>query len=293
MTTSSRLALFGEVLFDIFPTGEKILGGAPFNVAWNLQALGDAPLLISRVGQDRFGEDILQAMRTWGMQTAGVQVDPNHPTGQVQVEFIDNQPHYRIVPDCAYDFIYAEETPELYPGAILYHGTLGIRNEVARKALKHLYCSATPSLFLDVNLRAPWWRQEEVAHWLSAARWVKLNHDELGALGFQEEEPAAALEELQSCFNMEQIILTRGEQGSIVRTSTGEVHQMPAEPTSHFVDTVGAGDAFSAVYLHGLLAGWSLPQTLDAAQRFAGMVIGLRGATTMDQDFYGEFLATY
>ena len=125
MISNQQIALFGEVLFDLFPTGEKILGGAPFNVAWNLQALGDAPLFISRVGKDSYGTDILQAMRTWGMSTEGVQCDPDHATGQVQVELIDNEPRYHIVADSAYDFIHESQLPVLGNGRLLYHGTLG------------------------------------------------------------------------------------------------------------------------------------------------------------------------
>ena len=290
MISRPQIALFGEVLFDIFPTGEKILGGAPFNVAWNLQALGDDPLFISCVGQDSSGTDILQAMRTWGMSTAGMQSDPVHATGQVRVELIDNEPQYHIVPDCAYDFIHKEQLPMPDNGGLLYHGTLGLRHKVSRDALEQLRQSSQMSVFLDVNLRVPWWDQQDVEFWLSRARWVKLNQDELHALGFQMNNLSDALERFQNRFKMEQVILTCGEAGAIVRTLSGEIHQLAATPVEKFIDTVGAGDAFSAVYLHGLLAGWNLPTTLDAAQRFAGKVIGLRGATSTDASFYRHFL---
>jgi len=292
MTSRSRIALFGEVLFDIFPTGEKILGGAPFNVAWNLHALGNAPLFISCVGQDRFGTDILLAMRAWGMSAAGMQSDPDHATGQVQVELVDDEPQYHIVPDCAYDFIRVDQVPTLERGDLLYHGTLGLRHAMSRAALEQLRHSEDVSIFLDVNLRAPWWDQQDVEGWLSKARWVKLNQDELRALGFRESSLPHALANLQNRFQVEQAILTCGEAGAIVRTLSGEMHQRAASPVEHFIDTVGAGDAFSAVYLHGLLAGWSIPETLDAAQRFAGKVIGLRGATTTEAPFYRHFLET-
>lgn len=290
MISNQQITLFGEVLFDLFPTGEKILGGAPFNVAWNLQALGDAPLFISRVGKDSYGTDILQAMRTWGMSTEGVQCDPDHATGQVQVELIDNEPRYHIVADSAYDFIHEGQLPVLGNGRLLYHGTLGLRHTASRKALQRLQHSARMSIFLDVNLREPWWDLQTVESWLSTARWVKLNKDELRAIGFQAKSLADALEKLQHKFQMEQVILTCGEEGAIVREQSGEIHHLAAPPVENFIDTVGAGDAFTAVYLHGLLAGWSIPETLDAAQRFAGKVISLRGATSTDASFYHHFL---
>ena len=77
------LVVFGEVLFDVFPGGEAVLGGAAFNVAWNLQGLGLAPLFVSRVGADELGRRVLDAMASWGMETRGVEVDSSRPTGRV------------------------------------------------------------------------------------------------------------------------------------------------------------------------------------------------------------------
>lgn len=285
-----RISIFGEVLFDCFPGGERILGGAPFNVAWHLQALGDRPRLISAVGDDPLGRQILQAMERWGLDRSGVQIDPHHPTGQVEVRIIDQEPHYHILPDCAYDFIAAESLPPV-SGGILYHGSLALRGETTRGALRQLQANPRTSIFLDVNLRAPWWRGEEVFHWLQQARWAKLNQEELRLLGFGSGDlrrDAAQL--LQRC-GLEQVILTRGAQGALVCTATGECHSAAPQPPERFVDTVGAGDAFTAVYLHGLLAGWPIPRMLALGQRFAGKVIGLRGATTSELDFYREFSA--
>jgi len=284
------LYVFGEVLFDHFPDGEKVLGGAPFNVAWHLQALGDGPRLISRVGDDQPGREVLRTMQGWGMGTADVQIDGAHPTGQVAVEIVDDEPHYRIVPDCAYDFIAAEAVE---PAAgVLYHGTLALRSQQSRKALARLLEGDGCQLFLDVNLRPPWWQRADVENWLARASWVKLNREELRQLGFPGEDLRQALAEFQDRFALEQVVLTLGAAGALVRTADGVFHQAAPEPVSDFVDTVGAGDAFSAVYLHGLLAGWPLAVTLAAAQKFAGKVVALRGATTTDPDFYRSFIAS-
>ncbi len=289
----AAVSLFGEVLFDQFPSGEKVLGGAPFNVAWHLQSLGDHPLLISRVGADAPGQAILSSMRAWGMSTAGIQLDPAHPTGKVEVEVIDQEPHYHIVPDCAYDFIAAEQIVPVACDGILYHGTLGLRNPVSRQALSRLQQNPQLAIFLDVNLRAPWWQPAEVQTWLKAARWVKLNQQELGLLGFNSADPAdleQAVISFQERFELEQVIVTRGAAGALVRTAAGEIQQLVPQPAPKFVDTVGAGDAFSAVYLHGLLADWSVHETLFAAQQFASKVVGIRGATTAEPGFYQGFM---
>ena len=118
------LYIFGEVLYDIFPDGQQVLGGAPFNVAWHAQAFGLAPHFISRVGNDAEGDRIIAAMRNWEMQLDGLQQDAVHPTGRVQVSLTaDNEPSYNIVPDSAWDFIDSAALPACADCRLLYHGT--------------------------------------------------------------------------------------------------------------------------------------------------------------------------
>ncbi len=292
MKNHAALYVFGEVLFDCFPAGEQILGGAPFNVAWHLQALGDQPRFISGVGQDDRGAEILQAMRNWGMSTAAVQIDTEHPTGRVDVTINADEPSYDIVPDSAYDFISTEYLRGPLAAGILYHGTLCLRNQESRNALAEITRNADLRIFLDVNLRRPWWQRDEVFDWLKNAHWAKMNQEELRLLGEEATDIRQQMAELQSTCGLEQLIVTRGEQGTLIRTNTGEFHSLLPEKAEHIVDTVGAGDAFSAVYIHGLMAGWPISVTLHHAQKFASKIIGLRGATTTDPTFYQEFIAS-
>jgi fructokinase len=289
MKNQTELYIFGEVLFDCFPTGEQILGGAPFNVAWHLQALGDQPCFISRVGKDDRGARVLQAMRTWGLSTAAVQVDGEHPTGRVEVTIKENEPSYDIVADSAYDFISAEQLNKPLAAGILYHGTLCLRNRTSRNALDKIARSRKVKIFLDVNLRPPWWQRDEVFAWLKNSHWAKMNQEELFLLGEAATDLRQQMAELQETCGLEQLIVTRGEQGTLIRTSAGEFHSLVPEKVGRLVDTVGAGDAFSAIYIHGLRAGWSIDANLSHAQRFASKIIGLRGATTIDSAFYQEF----
>ena len=288
MKNRQQLYIFGEVLFDRFPTGAQVLGGAPFNVAWHLQALGDQPRFISRVGNDEYGDRILQAMGNWGMNTADVQIDEVHSTGRVEVTITDGEPSYDIVADSAYDFISAEQLDEPIMAGILYHGTLCLRNLRARDTLSKISRNKNLKKFLDVNLRPPWWQRDEVFDWLKGAAWVKMNQEELRLLGAAATDIHQQMAELQTSCGLEQLIVTRGEQGALVRTIDGEFHSQRPEKAEHLIDTVGAGDAFSAVYIHGLRAGWTITTTLAKAQKFASKVIGIRGATTTDPAFYKD-----
>jgi fructokinase len=293
LKSPAELYIFGEVLFDCFPTGEQILGGAPFNVAWHLQALGDQPRFISRVGNDEHGDKILQEMRNWGMGTTAVQIDAGHPTGRVEVAISNGEPSYDIVVDSAFDFISADQLCEPHAEGILYHGTLCLRNRTSRNAFHEIAQRTDLKIFLDVNLRSPWWQQDEVFGWLKNAAWVKMNQDELALLGAAATDIRQQMAELQSICGLEQLIVTRGEKSTLIRTRAGEFHSLlPEKVDHHLVDTVGAGDAFSAVYIHGLRAGWPITLTLRRAQQFAGQVIGLRGATTTDPTFYQDFIAS-
>lgn len=289
MHRENQLIVFGEVLADCFPGGEQVLGGAPFNVAWHLQAFADQPQFISRVGDDQLGASIIKEMKAWGMQTTTIQIDKQHVSGRVDVELVDNEPHYNIVADCAYDFI--ESTSINLPNSkgILYHGSLALRSPVSRHSLESLACNENISIFLDVNLRPPWWKKDEILAWLKRARWAKLNRDELAQLM----ELNGGLEESMAQFQeengLELLIVTCGGDGAVVRDVEGELHRVSPRAANKFVDTVGAGDAFTAVFLHGLMSGWPVVKTLNAAQDFASAVVGLRGATCNEKEFYQQF----
>jgi fructokinase len=181
--TGNRLCIFGEVLYDVFPDGQQVPGGAPFNVAWHAQAFGLSPHFISRVGKDAAGERIITAMHNWGMRLDGVQQDPEHPTGTVLVSLTAaREPEYEIVPECAYDFIDSAVLPPDKGCQLLYHGSLASRNEVSQQALQALKRKHGNGTFIDVNLRAPWWDRDTVLANLAGVRWVKLNGHELGVL---------------------------------------------------------------------------------------------------------------
>ncbi|MGR9114977.1 MAG: PfkB family carbohydrate kinase [Gammaproteobacteria bacterium] len=290
---NDRVTIFGEVLFDHFPDGSCILGGAPFNVAWHLQAFAQKPHFISRVGQDGLGERIRSAMQSWNMDLSGLQLDGRYPTGTVQVTIEKGEPSYEIVPDQAYDFISADQLNSGRSDGLLYHGTLALRHADSRYALETLKESHHGALFMDVNLRAPWWDRTEVLEWLSDADWVKLNHHELQSLHSGTGAIEADMRSFRALHGLTGLVVTCGKQGALAVNADDEIISVAPVEDLAVIDTVGAGDAFAAVLLLGIKQGWSLRLTMERAQDFASTLVGQRGATVQDLDFYLPFIQSW
>ncbi len=285
-----RPIMFGEVLFDRFPDGSVALGGAPFNVAWHLQAFGMSPLLVSRIGVDALGRQISGAMIEWGMDRSGLQLDSAHQTGTVDVSFADGEPVFDIVPDRAFDFIDRFALPPIRTDNTLYHGSLALRNSTSRETLEELRLHSEGFSFVDVNLRAPWWTEELLWEILEGSDCIKLNQNELNQIVTSGTSVAAKAVRLLTSMSAESVIVTRGKQGAIVYTADGASYEAAPEPARKFVDAVGAGDAFSAILLLGQDKRWSIDLTLERAQSFASAIVGVRGATVKDPGFYAQFL---
>ena len=291
--TAQRPVIFGEVLFDHFPDGSVVLGGAPFNVAWHLQAFGMEPLFISRVGNDALGRTIRDTMHAWEMDTSGLQLDSAHPTGSVDIRIENGEPGYDIVDNQAYDFIDPAAMPPLPDCALLYHGSLAVRNAGSGRALQQLQQGRELQRLVDINLRSPWWQRETVMSLLRGACWIKLNEVELALLVPEVETLQAQMQHLQECCAARLLIVTCGAAGAMVLTSGGEEFRVEPQGHSEVIDTVGAGDAFTSVMLLGLLRGWGVPLMLEHAQAFASAITGVRGATHNDPGFYQPFIENW
>lgn len=282
--------VFGEVLFDEFPDGRRVLGGAPFNVAWHLAAFGESPFLISRVGEDADAAEVRGAMQAWGMDLSGLQTDSEKPTGRVRVHFEHGEPRYDIVYPSAWDAIVA---PSDMPSCrLLYHGSLACRDAVPRATLDSLRQSGPRSLFVDVNMRPPWWNREGMLGGLRGADWVKLNQDELHELAGPGDTEASARKLIEHC-GLRHMLVTLGAAGAWLFRHDGEAIRARPGASVEVVDTVGAGDALASVMLLGIARGWPPQQALERAQEFASAVVGLRGATTRDRSFYRPFIENW
>lgn len=284
-----RVVSIGEVLFDLFPDGER-LGGAPLNVAWHLQGLGLAPTFLSRVGDDPRGKRIRMAMGRHGLTLNGLQRDPTHPTGTVRVTFEDDGHQFDILPDQAYDHIDPHAVATITGAAsvdLLYFGTLATRGAANETTILAAATACLGTRLLDVNLRPGCWSDATVTACLGAATVAKLNEDELGVLRGLYDLPAGeakAARALRERFELDTVLLTRGARGAAWLNGAGWVETHAGEEA--VVDTVGAGDGFAAVAAIGLLSGWSPTTTLDRATAFAAGICARRGACPDDPGFY-------
>ncbi len=272
-----RVVCFGEILWDLLPSG-KVAGGAPFNVAVHLRQLGVDSALVSRVGRDALGDELLAFLREKHLPEKLIQRDERHPTGTVRVELSpEGQPSYEIVQPAAWDFI---EAPPPARAAVkaadaFVFGTLAARSPQSRGALLALLGEAALPV-LDVNLRAPFYSRELLEDLLPRARLVKMNDEELELLGgwFAGEANRAALVRR---FGWEGLIVTYGAEGAvfITPTHTLRVPGVRVEVT----DTVGAGDAFLGAFLSRFLQGAEPEQCLRFAAAAGALVASRPGGT--------------
>lgn len=279
--------VFGEVLFDCFPDGKKVIGGAPFNVAWGLRGFGQSPVFISAVGGDADGRDIREKMKAWGMSTDGLQTDMDRATGVVQVKVEENEPSYEICEDRAWDFV---EDEDWVAEDMIYHGLLALRSERTRETFEALVARSSAQRLFDINLRPPYDSMELVRKWIQGVDWLKLNVNELESLlGGTEvdfNDVGEDIEKLRTEYGIRNVLLTGGSKGARIQGEVGEAACLPAPKPESFIDSVGAGDSFSAYTLQGLLSGMPVSQIVENASRFAAKVCSMQGATTLNRKFY-------
>lgn len=299
--------VFGEALVDDYLT-EQVVGGAPFNVARHLAAFMEPQLMVTRIGDDKNGHIVRGEFERFAMSEAGVQTDPLEETGRVVVERGPKGHRFVILPNQAYDYINPElalEAVEQVEPSVIYFGTLAQRATRSRDTLFALLEASNATRYLDLNLREGV-DERCVFHSLHAADIVKVNEEELQALfawyfDIQPGSPALSSDEVRaSCmalvemFSLEALILTLAHRGSVYFAAGGEIIVNRDNPQPPFViDTVGAGDAFSAMFLLGRARGWALEQTLTRANEFAGAICALAGAVPRDINFYDKWVGRW
>jgi fructokinase len=299
---SERILIFGETLLDDFGA-RQVVGGAPFNVARNLAAFGQPQIMVTRVGQDPAGEAVRNEFTRFSMSPEGVQSDPARPTGRVHVTHGgDGQPQYEILPDQAYDHIegvLALDALRAFSPDTIYFGTLAQRSPLSCHALAALLDASPAERFLDLNLREGWVDESIVFTSLQQAHILKVNEQELQALfswychtcpGTEKMDCVVLESECRSLmhnFSLKGMLVTLGARGAMYFGAESEaVRNLHTYPPATLVDTVGAGDAFSAVFLLGRTHGWDTATTLARANEFAGAICGIAGAVPQDLGFY-------
>ncbi|KQV90620.1 fructokinase [Massilia sp. Root351] len=313
---AATAVVFGEALVDDF--GDlQVVGGAPFNVARNLAGFGMPPLMVTRIGDDANGARMRSEFQRFGMSEAGLQVGAGEPTGRVQVERTGDGSHrFHILPDQAYDRVQpapmlgalaglAEPGPGPGAPSAVYFGTLAQRTAEGRAALRALLQACKAPRYLDLNLRDGQASEATVFDSLCHADTLKVNEEELvqlfdwyahispGTADMDSLDVRLACAELITKFSLACIIVTLGPRGAVHYGADGEVTASGPADVPRMVDTVGAGDAFSAVYLYGSAQGWPLALTMARANAFAGGICGIAGAVPQDTAFYQPWLARW
>ena len=275
----------GELLWDLLPAGKQ-LGGAPGNFASIAASLGDRGIVASRVGADGLGDEARAKLTSLHVETSFLQIDQPHPTGTVNVS-VDSkgQPTFDISEEVAWDFIeWIGDWEVLARQAhVLYFGTLGQRTPQSRATTHEFLRAVRPDTvkIFDANLRQNFFSPEVIAESVKAANIIKLNDAELPrvmeALGLTYDGDKSSAERLRRRYNLKLVCVTRGEKGSLL-VAEGAFHEHPGFRMA-VVDTVGAGDAFTATLVHHILRGSSLPVMNEAANRMGGWVASHAGGT--------------
>jgi fructokinase len=275
----------GELLWDMLPGGKQ-LGGAPGNFAYISRLLGDEGVTASRIGEDALGREALHDLDERRIPIAHIQRDLEHPTGTVAVE-VDSkgQPKFRIAENVAWDFF--EWTGDWQALArqcdAACFGSLAQRAPGSRATIMNFVRAMRPGAtrVFDVNLRPPFHSAAVLAESIEFADIVKLSDEELprvaGAFGIGYSDPIATLHILREKYKLKLVCLTRGSKGSVLVTSTGQ-HEHPGYQVK-IVDTVGAGDAFTAALLRHYLRGATFDAMNDAANYMGSWVASQAGAT--------------
>lgn len=300
----------GEILWDMLPGGRK-LGGAPTNFAYHASRLGGDAYIVSSVGDDYLGKTIINRVNELGLSSQYIQVDANHPTGTVDVALGNKGiPSYKINREVAWDYIKeTDDCIELAKRAdVICFGSLGQRSKSSRDTILRMLDNSRKVNNLnslkvfDVNLRQDFYNTEILHNSLEYANILKLNDEELPIiaklLGLnnstkklflqnENEYPYSAdlnmnyeigvLNNLAKTYELDLIALTRGDRGSLLLYKGVISNHLGYKV--EIVDTVGAGDSFTAAVVMGLIKGLKLNEVNDLANRIASYVCTQEGGT--------------
>ncbi len=266
----------GEGLFDCFPDGRQLPGGAPFNFAVQANRIasrfGGRAVPVTRIGKDDLGRKFAASIQA---PLEGLQWDPVHPTGRVDVTLERGEPRYQIAENVAWDFI---EYVPLECDAVCF-GTLAQRSPRSRESI-HRFVTSTPARALrlfDINLRQHYWDFSLIEQGLNLANAVKLNEEEMRIVSdlFDMESPV----EFLTRFPLRTVILTQGAKGTTMYTREGITRGEPVSfKLAPNADSVGAGDASAAAATVGLVCGWPAKNVVALANTIGAWVASQPGA---------------
>lgn len=276
-----HILCFGEVLWDMLPTGPKP-GGALLNVAIHLIRQGQMPMLISKIGKDKLGWDLIQFITEAGLDRSLIQADKTLPTSQVNIHLDEKKnATYEICEPVAWDNILLNrETLEAAEKAdLIIFGTLALRNNTTRKTLSQLLEKTKATRLLDVNLRPPYDKRDVIIEMLQKADFIKLNNDELVIIAGWYQQKGSEMQLIRwisELFQCPTVCITRGENGAALLIEN-HIYEHPGFKVEA-VDTVGAGDSFLASLVANLAKDESPQKALEYACATGAFVASQKGA---------------
>ena len=278
---TKKIICFGEVLFDVFPTHRKI-GGAPLNVALRMASLGIDAQIISRIGNDEIGKELLHFIEQNGVATDSIQLDEKLSTGEVIVQLNNKgSASYTINYPVAWDKIDCgpEEEILVKKADALVFGTLVCRDSVSRASLLEIINYAKYAVF-DVNLRAPFYKKEILINLMMQSDFIKFNDDELYEISAFMNSPYHSLEQnilfIAEQTNTKHICVTKGSHGAVLYYNEKMYYNSGYK--INVIDTVGSGDSFLAGLLSKLLTGVNPQEAIDFACALGAIVAKNEGA---------------
>jgi fructokinase len=288
-----RITSIGEILFDIYGT-KKNFGGAPLNFIYHIQKIAGNANFVTAVGDDQDGRTILEFLEDHRFPLQYISIKKGVPTGNVLVKLSDSKvPQYQIKKNVAYDYISISENQKLSlikNSGLIYFGTLCQRNIISRETIQSFFNSDLIK-FCDLNLRQSFYTDKIVFDSLSAADILKLNNDELKVVcsmfSINSVKTAEAVKSLMKRFNIKYIAVTIGEDGAELFSRTGSAHYKVSK--GEIIDTVGAGDAYSAILALGIINGHTIENINKLANEFASEVCSVKGALPMDEGIYESY----
>jgi fructokinase len=284
---TKKVLAFGEILWDLLPSG-PVLGGAPLNFAYRIHMLGDEAWIASRLGKDPLGQKAAEQVSAFGMDLRLVQWDEAHPTGTVPIQLdASGSPDFTILPDVAYDYIEpAQSLLEMAAKAdCICYGILVQRTGVSRQTLRAVLDAGDKALkVLDVNLRKKCYSRETLSESIASSDVLKLNDAEVPMvrrlLGYSSISIYDFVRWAPVHWSLQHCVVTLGSRGAIAASRNGPVHYEPGFRVE-VTDTCGAGDAFTAGFVHGLLRGDSLGESCRIGSALGALVAGKKGGTSL------------
>lgn len=283
---SKKIVAFGELVWDVFQDG-KILGGAPVNLVYRVNAFGDQGFLLSRIGDDDLGGEALAGLSKLHISDENVQTDPEFPTGVVHIKIgNEGRPDYIIEPDMAFDHIeFTAEALKLVRNAdCLVFGTLVQRYGISKNTLRELLKEAPdPIKYLDLKLRKNCYNRAILTGSLHAANILRVKENELytlkSELGLFEFETRALAQEVINEYNLDIVLVTKSKSGACAVVKDGSYYEDPGYMID-MVDTVGSGSAFSAGFLHVYLESGDIGEALRYGNAAGAVTATTHGSTS-------------